>query len=237
MFVVSFASNHCLLMNYPSNEFKKAIALQIANAFQFIVPEDSIRFDFANRVYDERISLCTFDIGNLTFRCYYQKRYTTDRHLCLYIQLSSYLNAFLPLVLFAPLLLQPTLVIQYCDPKNSTLAKMNCDLSKSILCEHRIGPYVYIPDGMTEEKAILKKGQSVTLKLKEFTVLPRPLESDKLQEISELARLLVTVFENLVKSPHEFLCKCLMEMFDETKTGMIPELTNLAIEYADIMSE
>ncbi len=236
LFLFSFVPNYGLFMNYTP-EFKKAIALQIANAFRFIVPEDSIRFDLPLKIYQNQILLCEFNAWDLVVCCYYQKRYTTDRHLCLYIQLSYYPGAFVPPIYFDPLLLQPTLVTVYRDPKNSTLAKMNCDLSRTILCSHRTGPFVYIPDGMTEEEAILNKGQCVTLKLKEFSVLRRPLESNEVRGISQIARLLVTVFENLVMSPHEFLCKCLMEMFDEAKTGMIPELTNLAIEYADIMSE
>lgn len=73
----------------------------------------------------------------------------------------------------------------------------------------RKGPYIYIPQGMDENEAILKKGQPI--KLKKKPIFLQDVESD-IEELSLHARRLVTVLENLVhrdtplpNSKHDFI--------------------------------
>ncbi len=174
--------------------YLKQVAAGIFSSFPLVTEID---FKY-HRVRDD--SLCKFKFGNYFFLVEYTRIHTWDPENDLRIR------CYDGRITYEPLFLRRMEI----EISGATLNVIEKDflkddddgrkqsyfasrVNKTFL--RRKGPYIYIPEGMDEKEAILKKGQPIKLLRK--PIFMEDVECNA-EELSLHARRLVTVLENLV---------------------------------------
>ncbi len=177
--------------------FQNVVITAIFKAFP---PECEIQaVDYSNSKHRIYINSVVFLIDNHRVDIHLSKNYMTDDNYNLLISFCGYRS--LTLKRTSTFTSGATLNIEQYSPRtdeNATKQRIR-EQRKDMIFKTKRGPYVYFPDGMSEEEAVANKGQPV--KLVDSYDEKKECTDDR---VLFLARRIVTICEDDVNLPYEY---------------------------------